>query len=59
MISVNPEMVWVWMQGRAERGKPSVAHAALMPIYKLVLGACLAFRFSEDIEVMLAEALLS
>lgn len=27
--------------------KPSSAHAALMTIYKLVLDACLAFRFSE------------
>lgn len=32
-------------QGRC--GKPSSARAALMTIHKLVLDACLAFRFSE------------
>lgn len=47
MISVGSEVVWIWVQRRAECGKPSSAHAALMPVYKLVLGACLAFRFSE------------
>lgn len=47
MISLKAEMVWIWMQCRTECGKPSSAHVALVPIYKLVLGACLAFRFSE------------
>lgn len=43
-VSMGTEVMWIWMQCRTECGKPS---SALMPIYKLVLGACLAFRFSE------------